>query len=253
MSIGETLASAREDSGLTIGYVSGRTRIREAVIAAMERDDFSLCGGDFYARGHIRTLARTVGIDPEPLIEEFDAEHGGPPQHVVKASDVFDAETPVSIRDRRKPNWSAAMAAALVIVVGYGIFQFSRDEGRATEGRAAIPAVAASPTPSATPTPTTPTEPPPRTFAQGKEVRLEVEALEPTWMSVRDAGDDEELFSGMLDEGKTRTWMAEKELKIVVGNAGGVKLMVNGKDLGKPGRSGEVMNFTFGPGDPTAG
>lgn len=252
MSIGETLASAREDSGLTIGYVSGRTRIREAVIAAIERDDFSLCGGDFYARGHIRTLARTVGVDPAPLIEEYDAEHGGPPQHVVKATDVFDAETPVAIRGRRKPNWSAAMAAALVIVVGYGIFQFTRDEGRAEE-RSVVPAVAASPTPTPTPTRTAPAEPPPRTYAQGKEVKLEVETLEPTWMSVRDSGDDKELFSGLLDEDKTKTWTADKELKIVVGNAGGVRLTVNGKDLGKPGRSGEVMNFTFGPGDPTAG
>ena len=40
---------------------------------ASSSDDFSACGGDFYARGHMRNFARTVGLDPAPLLAEFDA------------------------------------------------------------------------------------------------------------------------------------------------------------------------------------
>ena len=73
MSIGEVLADARCRSGLTINEVSRQTRIREAVIWGIELDNYALCGGDFYARGHIRAIAQVVGIDSVPLIEEFDA------------------------------------------------------------------------------------------------------------------------------------------------------------------------------------
>jgi len=64
VSIGETLADARRQAGLTITQVSRETRIRESIIRDIEQDDFSACGGDFYARGHIRSIASVVGIDP---------------------------------------------------------------------------------------------------------------------------------------------------------------------------------------------
>jgi hypothetical protein len=67
------LADARQRAGLTVAQVSERTRIRETVIRGIERDDYSGCGGDFYARGHIRGIAKAVGADPGPLVEEYDA------------------------------------------------------------------------------------------------------------------------------------------------------------------------------------
>ena len=78
MSIGDTLAEARRQAGLTITQVSRQTRIRESIIRAIEQGDFSSCGGDFYARGHIRSIADVVGADPVPLIREYDEEHGPP-------------------------------------------------------------------------------------------------------------------------------------------------------------------------------
>jgi transcriptional regulator with XRE-family HTH domain len=73
VSIGAALAEARQRAGLTVAQVSERTRIRETVIRGIERDDYSGCGGDFYARGHIRGIAKAVGADPGPLVEEYDA------------------------------------------------------------------------------------------------------------------------------------------------------------------------------------
>jgi cytoskeletal protein RodZ len=73
VSIGEVLSDARSRCALTIENVSYLTRIRERVIRDIEHDDFRSCGGDFYARGHIRAIADVVNIDSVPLIEEFDA------------------------------------------------------------------------------------------------------------------------------------------------------------------------------------
>ncbi len=78
MSIGEELAEARHQADLTVAQVSQRTRIRQTIIRGIEGDDYSVCGGDFYARGHIRSIAKTVGADPEQLILEYDAAHKAP-------------------------------------------------------------------------------------------------------------------------------------------------------------------------------
>ena len=66
VSIGESLADARRQAGLTVSQVSQQTRIRESIIRDIEQDDFSACGGDFYARGHIRSIAAVGRRRPGP-------------------------------------------------------------------------------------------------------------------------------------------------------------------------------------------
>lgn len=85
--IGQTLAAARVAAGHTIADLSSRTRIRESVLRGIEEEDFVPCGGDFYARGHIRSLCRTLGVDPQPLLEDYDREHAvrGHPAFVPEA------------------------------------------------------------------------------------------------------------------------------------------------------------------------
>ena len=78
VSIGEVLAAARRQAGLTITQVSQRTCIRETIIRGIEEDDFAACGGDFYARGHIRAIARAAGVDGEPLVRQYDSSHRTP-------------------------------------------------------------------------------------------------------------------------------------------------------------------------------
>jgi cytoskeletal protein RodZ len=125
--IGETLAEQRREAGLTLKQVSTRTRIRETVIRGIENNDFSLCGGNFYARGHIRSISQVIGIDPEPLVREFDDAHGAP--QTLSAVTAFEPEIPVRIRERRAPNWSAAMLVALAIVVHYGLVRVFSGDG----------------------------------------------------------------------------------------------------------------------------
>jgi hypothetical protein len=86
--IGGALAEARTESGLTVAEVSERTRIRATIIRGIEHDDYTACGGDYYARGHIRAIARVVGTDPVPLIEEYDAVHMPPPEPASPADDT---------------------------------------------------------------------------------------------------------------------------------------------------------------------
>ena len=134
MPIGEALAQARSQAGLTIAEVSQRTRIRETIIRGIEDDDFSACGGDFYARGHIRSVAKVVGADAEALIREYDGVHRAPGvlsavslDELLTSAEPSGQRLPAQTAGRRGPileagqhrlNWTAVLALALVVLVG---------------------------------------------------------------------------------------------------------------------------------------
>lgn len=65
------MRAARERAGLTLDDVAHSTKLRASILAAMEGDDFSHCGGTVYARGQLRTIAPVVGLDPDELVDEF--------------------------------------------------------------------------------------------------------------------------------------------------------------------------------------
>jgi transcriptional regulator with XRE-family HTH domain len=120
--VGEALAEAREQAGLTVAEVSRRTRIRETIITGIEGDDFSACGGDFYARGNIRSIAKAVGADPEPLIGEYDAAHRAP--GVLSAVSLDELITPARTPKRRLLPWPVVLALALIVALGFVGYTF---------------------------------------------------------------------------------------------------------------------------------
>ncbi|MDA2814642.1 helix-turn-helix domain-containing protein [Nocardiopsis sp. RSe5-2] len=85
--IGRILAAARDRAGYSIQELSARTYIRESVLEGIERDDFGPCGGDFYARGHIKAVCRELEIEPAELIERFDAEYATGPTSPLMGGD----------------------------------------------------------------------------------------------------------------------------------------------------------------------
>ncbi|HET7015773.1 MAG TPA: helix-turn-helix transcriptional regulator [Streptosporangiaceae bacterium] len=117
MSIGEALAQARHQAGLTVSQVSNSTRIRETIIRDIERDDYTACGGDFYARGHIRAIAEVVHADAAPLIAEYDSAYRAPE---IAAASVFEPVVPIRLRERPRINWSAVLAVLVVAALGVG-------------------------------------------------------------------------------------------------------------------------------------
>jgi cytoskeletal protein RodZ len=256
-SIGQQLTAARVEAGLSIEAVSEATRIRQTIIRALEEDDFSRSGGDFYARAHIRGVAEAVHTDPAPLLAAFDARqatHSAP-----TASEVFESET-ASRAERRGPNWSAAMAAALALIVIYGgVKIFTGDDSGTPRETTVAGTLAPTRQPTSAPKASAPA-PKPSTkpqdaIAQAPRDKVSVELSVSdgkSWVSVTNAG-GETLYQGLLEEGQEKTWTDRKKIKMTVGNAGAVSLVVNGKKVGAPGGPGEVARVQFGPDDPENG
>jgi cytoskeletal protein RodZ len=237
VSIGDTLAAEREQAGLTIAQVSQQTRIRETIIRNIEHDDFSACGGDFYARGHIRSIARASGSDPEPLIREYDALYGAPTS--VTAQDVFEPSAPIRMTQRRGPNWSAAMALALALIVGFAVYHLVSSDGvaqKATRSSGAAHATVPSPAPSPSAA-----QPAPHL------VVIRLTATEDCWVDLTTRS-GKTIFSGVVPGGTRERWVAHQPVSMKLGNPGGVTLTVNGAPAGPPPGTNEPVTLSFRPG-----
>ncbi|AVV40154.1 DUF4115 domain-containing protein [Streptomyces sp. P3] len=256
-SIGRALRQARIAAGLTVDDVSTATRVRIAIVHAIEADDFTPCGGDVYARGHVRTLARAVHLDPAPLIDRYDATHGGRPAP-TPAAPLFEAER---IRpERRGPNWTAAMVAAIVAVVGFVGFTAFRggDDGskeQVAEGATPTIGKTASPTPKThKPVDETP-EPSDSAIAAAPQDKVTVQVVAAdgrSWVSVKDHT-GRLLFDDLLKKGASRTFQDSQKINLILGDAGAVDLYVNGKKLNDDFQPGAVERLTYTKGDPQVG
>jgi cytoskeletal protein RodZ len=243
VSIGDTLARARQDAGLSITQVSQRTRIRETIIRGIEHDDFSLCGGDFYARGHIRSVARVAGVDPGPLIQEYDEAHSG--LGPVSAAEIFEPATPIKLRERRPPNWSAVMALAIVAVIVYAfVYTFTTRSHHvsAAAKQERKPAATASARPTPTPSPTA--------TAPRRSVLVQLAATEDCWIGVY-APDGTLQSQAYIPAGSTRSWNFTHRVSMEIGNPGGIVLTVNGRRMNLPGS--QVTTLSFRPGGTVSG
>jgi cytoskeletal protein RodZ len=257
-SIGRALQQARIDAGLTVDDVSNATRVRLAIVHAIEQDDFAPCGGDVYARGHIRTLARAVRLDPAPLLAQYDADHGGRPAP-TPAAPLFEAER---IRpERRGPNWTAAMVAAIVVVIGF--VGFTLVSGDDEDGDRTAVAEGSTPTTSK-PSPTPRNDksdgaPKPDASdsaiaaAPQDQVTVQVSADDGrSWISAKDHN-GRLLFDGLLEQGDSRTFQDKEKIDLVLGDAGAIQLYVNGKKIEDKWQPGAVERLTYTKGDPEAG
>jgi cytoskeletal protein RodZ len=223
VSIGDSLADARRQAGLTISEVSQQTRIRESIIRDIEQDDFSACGGDFYARGHIRSIASVVFLDPEPLIREYDVQHG--PLGAMRAAEVFEPSTPIKMHERRSPSLSLIVVVVLLAIIGFSVYHLVSSHDTSTRTAAVVPRVSVSATPKPKPSPS----PTPSATPTTSDVVIQLTAAESCWVLLTSSTDGSQLYMGTIPAGGAMTWTEKQAVKMTLGNPGGIVLTVDGK------------------------
>ena len=222
MTIGDALAAGRRQAGMTVTQVSQRTCIRETIIRGIERGDFSGCGGDFYARGHIRSIAKAVGVDPDPLIDEYDSTMGAP--RAISAADVFQPVPPVRLKERRKPNWTAALTLALVLalsVFAYLRLHHSSAPPRRVNDAGAITRPNHHPKVDHTPAAIVANPEPHR-------LNIKITATQNSWVVLTSLRSGRTIFTGMVYAGQSLQWTERNSVSLQVDNPAGVIVTVNG-------------------------
>jgi len=229
VSIGSELTAARERVDMTIEQLSAATRIRTGLLVAMEADDFSRCGGNFYARGHIRSIARVVKADPAPLLATFDAEHAVD-EDKSRRDERAVVKGPTSTLRPARPRWGLVLGAILVALMGWGmvrLFTLPSDiEATASKTTSSTPAVT-TPVPKATPKPT----PKPTKHISPKPTRtkLSLTALgDGSYVTIRNKN-GKRLFQGLLGPGSTQTVTATGDIRVTVGVPANLVVTINNK------------------------
>lgn len=226
--IGPELAAARVRLALSVDQLAERTRIRPHVIESIEVDDFAPCGGDFYARGHLRTLARVLGVDAAPLLSAYDERYSDAP---IDARRVFEAELATSeggpIRGTRGgPNWSVLIAAVMAVVLAWSIARLVMDSP-----------IELDPKPVLNGSPSSPAK-------LGPPVPVEVVAATGgAHVVVRD-GAGKTVYNGDLAFGDSQTIKAVPPV-VIQSSDGGLKVTVDGQDHGALGAEGQMASNTF--------
>ena len=249
-SLGAALGAAREAAGLSVEDVSARTRIRSTVIRDLEADRIESSGGAIYARGHVKSICGSIGVSAAPYLDLFSRQVGAEPVVTLQPSPA-DPRPPhaeslhvptAAAPERRGPNWAAAAAAALAVIVGlFVVGQVTKPDK--TEGVTTAeesPSAAASPAPVKVQAPgrnLTAARPVPN----GAELRVRLIGGS-SWVSVRNS--TRTLFEGVLPNGAVKDFRDAKQLRLIVGNAGAVNLVCSGRDLGPAGGQGKVRRFT---------
>jgi hypothetical protein len=235
--IGPELAAARTRVGLTVDELAERTRIRPHVIESIEVDDFAPCGGDFYARGHLRTLARVLGRDPAPLLAHFDRRYATAP---IDARRVFEAElatgmTAASRRSAGGPNWALLVGVVLALVLTWGVMRLfaaepperlqspvpSLDGSAAVDGGGGAGAAGVA-------------------LSSGSVAVALLGTQDGSPVIVRDRS-GRVVWEGRLEPGQRRTLRVAPPVDVRAEDAGAVQVSVDGRDqgvLGEPGQPG---------------
>jgi len=237
--IGPELTAARTRLGLSVDELADRTRIRPHVIESIEVDDFAPCGGDFYARGHLRTIARFLGKDAAPFLTAFEERYATAP---VNARRVFEAELATGMRGSMRstvggPNWGLLIGVVLSLVLVWGVVRFfSAEPAELVQSPAPVlngsAGLGSDPRPGAV-------------AAAAKPLRLTlVAAFAGSKYVVRD-GDGRIVFTGELRLGEKRRLEAVPPVRVAASDAGAVEVSVQGRDKGVLGVLGEPGMRTF--------
>ena len=241
MSLGSLIAKARKDAGLSLEDLAAKTNIRMSVLSEIEKNNFEHCGGETYARGHVRNIAAILKADQKEFIRLYEEEQGGETRSI---KDLLIENSVMRLpAEARKVSWKVLVLISVVSLFVVGIGQVVISNINTNDVVGAAPSSSASPTAAESPSAEPSAE---STFSSGTGVEVVINAVRAkSWLFVSDAS-GRTLFSGQVSRGAVKVFSSDSQLNLKVGNAGGVDLKVNGKKVEAIGVDGEVVSVSYG-------
>ena len=219
--VGEILKKRREELGRDLREISNTLKIKHAYLKAIEDGDREMLPAEVYVKGYIHEYARILNLDPESIINVYTDEASPPSQE--------RGTLPPKEKDQRK-SFSGPICINPVAP-------------RRADDDSCIYAIFSPSEKSDFVTPAA--EGQKRLFPKAEETGYDLEAVatDTTWLLVTiDKTDSREI---LMKPGDSVRWHARNGFFLKIGNAGGVKLVLNGKEIGKLGEEGEVVKINL--------
>jgi cytoskeleton protein RodZ len=245
MALGEFLRKAREDAGFSIDELSHLVNLRPGLIKAMESDDFLPCGGDTYARGHLRNIAQVIRCNPKELLTMYDAEHAVDSRSIH--SQLVDSNAAAIRSENRKLSWKVLVGASLSIVLLIAVAQVSisamNSEPAATSMVEEKVEPTQSPTPEASATPSA-SESAGISTPSNLQLTLSIAATRGN-SNIDVVIGGVHVYKGPLFQGESKSFAGENSISVFLGNAGDLDLTLNGEKLAPLGERNQEIRKTF--------
>lgn len=262
-SLGERLRKGREEKGIALEAVFKATKISKNILRALENDQYEIFPPQVLVRGFIRSYARYVGLDEKELINLYETVCT-----TKKTGEVLVEEKARKRTDRKKMFILFILLIGLVILLIYPFFiksiekakTISEPEKNLNMVKPAAPSLQSTPSlvepslPTETtsptvnplpeikteePLPSPPSPPPPASIP----MQMKIKCQSKTWIGFSiDNGPTSQVT---LSPGDEASWEGKDKIELKVGNAGGIKIMVNGSQLKPLGKLGEVISVVF--------
>ena len=239
MSLGQFIKGARESAGLSIDELAAVTSIRTGLIIEIEKNNFINCGGDTYARGHLRNIAPKIFLDPQILIDMYNEEHSTESR---KIHDMLVENNVTRIPTERKTiSWKSLAIASVAILAAIAIGQIIIANSNTT----VAPVVKQSPTASAVASPS-PTAVATETVSPNPtgEMALTISATRGN-SNIDVVVDGQHLYKGPMFQGDSKSFNAPTSISIYLSNAGDLDLTLNGEKLAPLGARNQEIRKTF--------
>jgi cytoskeleton protein RodZ len=259
-SIGERLRRQRLQNKISLDQVALDTKIGVRMLEAIEAEQFDKLPGGVFRRSFVLQYARALGLDPEEIAAE------------LKQLNHFDEAPPIPTADMipsREPSrqWGfpfadlnamqgstlgsllAAVGVIMVCALVYSWLQAPSQVAQTPVRQTAPPMTQGPASPGgekqAADQSPAPGEPGEAASVSDAPVRVDLNAGEEVWISI--STDGRTVFANALQPHETKSIEASEKVRILIGNAGGVEITLNGKPIGPIGPRGQIRVVELTP------
>jgi cytoskeletal protein RodZ len=270
-SVGQTLRNERLRQLLTLEEVSASTCISLKNLDAIEKDDLKQISSQFFYRSFVRQFAGRLGLDFSTVSAAVESSANSLPRPLMPGEDGTPLPRVPALRPNRKidSRWMSSIASLVLVLAGCSSVSALWHASKTASGRASLKQLV-SRFEKGLPQASSPGKPPheehsaaqvPNTNPQPARVvpvapalsdiardstegfQIEVSAIERTWLSI--VSDGRRVYSGILQADESKTLEVRESVRIKTGNAGGVDVVFNGKEIGTLGPKGQIRTVVF--------
>ena len=258
-SAGAVLAAAREEMNLSVSDVARHLKLTPSQVEALEEGAYERLPGRVFVRGFLRNYAKLLGVDPQPLLRRI--EHEMPQPRVVdEPPPAQEAVMPTGERSRL-PLYTGIAATVIAALAAYEFGFNNPPPEEASKSGAPAQATAPDPAPGSAAPATSAATPPIKPYSVASapsaeagsgvplnpalsapegtesakaprpgERELHFRFEQESWVEIRDRN-DKVIFSKLNRAGAEERVAGAPPLKLVVGNAQGVRLNYDNKPV----------------------
>lgn len=232
MPVGEKLSALRRERAKTLPDVEAATKIMGRMLSALENERWDELPAPVYVRGYIRSYAQFLGVDPDPLVEEYTRDIGARHEHAAPLRRIPERTVVPHRQELHVLPRQAWLAVAIgVLVVALVVWGIS-----ALLGRDDTPPPIAPETTS-TAAPTTPEQAVTDAVTEGVTgtafiLKVQVAEGQSSWLQVR--VDGMVAYEGTLPGGEAKMWTVTDDATVRVGKPAAVTLTRDGQPVEIP-------------------